>query len=96
MSDFSISAMSMASKAVDNQMAGVEASSDSYSTVMSGSSNLHSESEQAIVGTEVSSRTEDYIGAGPDFSSTGTDIDVQQAISTTLESGFGSIADVIA
>jgi len=96
MSDFSISAMSMASKAVDNQMASIEGAGETVSTVMSGSSNQHKESEQAIIGSEVSSRTQDYIGTGTDFSSTGTDVDIQQTVNTTLESGFGSIADIIA
>ena len=96
MSDFSISAMSMASKAVDNQMSSIEGAGETVSTVMSGSSDQNKESEQAIIGTEVSSRTQDYIGSGTDFSSTGTDVDVQQTVNTTLESGFGSIADVIA
>lgn len=96
MPDFSISAMSMASKAVDNQMASIEGAGETVSTVMSGSSDQNKESEQTIIGTEVSSRTQDYIGAGTDFSSTGTDVNVQQAVNTTLESGFGSITDVIA
>ncbi len=51
--------------------------------------------EQTIIGAEVASRTSDYLGSGPDFTSTGTDVDVQQAINSTLMSGTGSIANKI-
>ena len=78
MSDFSVSVMSMASKAVDNQMSGYELSNDTIRTDLSGVSNERKESEQTIVGAEVASRTEDYIGAGTDLSSTGTDVNVRQ------------------
>jgi len=95
MSDFSVSVMSMASKAVDNQMSGYELSNDTIRTDLSGVSNERKESEQTIVGAEVASRTEDYIGAGTDLSSTGTDVNVRQGINSFLDTGFGSIADKI-
>ena len=96
MSDFSISAMSMASKAVDNQMASIEGAGE---TREHGDVRFQRTAQE--LGTDHHRhrgllRTQDYIGAGTDFSSTGTDVNVQQAVNTTLESGFGSITDVLA
>jgi hypothetical protein len=51
----------------------------------------------AVAGAEVASRTEDFFGAGTDFSSTGTDYDVQQTVhQAVFDTGLGSITDKIA
>ncbi|WP_319466800.1 hypothetical protein [uncultured Pseudodesulfovibrio sp.] len=97
MSDISMASMSIASAGINDQLAGMESVKDTVSTVMSGlNENGADAMEQTIIGAEVASRTSDYIGSGPDFTSTGTDVDVQQAINSTLMSGIGSIANKIA
>ena len=95
MSDTGISVMSMAAQRMDNQMSGYETSRETMRTDMSGASPSHMESEQTIVGTEVVSRTDDYFGAGTDFSSTGTDVDIRTTANNILESGYGSITDAM-
>ncbi|MEF2229528.1 MAG: hypothetical protein V3571_01230 [Pseudodesulfovibrio sp.] len=95
MSDFGISVMSMAAQGMENQISGFEASRETIRTDMSGSGPQHMASEQAIIGTEVVSRTDDYFGAGTDFSSTGTDVDIRTTANNILESGYGSITDTI-
>jgi len=97
MSDISISANSMSSMALDNQASGAESIRDTTSTMASGFNQEGLDSqEQAVAGAEVASRTTEFFGSGSDLSSTGTDIDVAQAISTTLSDGQGSITDKIA
>ncbi len=97
MSDISISADTMQSMAFDNQLSGPESIKDTTSEIASGvnqGSGMDS-MEQTVAGAEVASRTTDFLGAGPDFSSTGTDIDVQHAISSTMADGMGSITDKV-
>ena len=82
--------------ASDNQAAGAESVKDTISTVISGVNQEGADSqEQAVAGAEVASRTTEFFGSGADLSSTGTDIDVSQAINSTLMSGQGSIADKV-
>jgi len=95
MSDFGISVMSMAAQGMENQSSAFESSRETIRTDMSGAAPGHMESEQAIVGTQVVSRTEDYFGAGTDFSSTGTDVDIRTTANNILESGYGSITDTV-
>ncbi|QGY41316.1 hypothetical protein GM415_14665 [Pseudodesulfovibrio cashew] len=97
MSDISISASSPLSMALESVATGAEMTADESGTVMSGvSPNGLDTQEQTVVGAETVDKTTEYIGAGTDFSSTGTDIDVAQAISQTLAEGMGNIADKIA
>jgi len=87
----------MSSMALDNQASGAESIRDTTSTMASGFNQEGLDSqEQAVAGAEVASRTTEFFGSGSDLSSTGTDIDVAQAISTTLSDGQGSITDKIA
>lgn len=96
MSDFSISASTMSSLASENQAAGAESVKDITSTVVSGVNKEGSDSqEQAVAGAEVASRTTEFFGSGTDLGSTGTDIDISQAINSTLMSGQGAITDKV-
>ncbi|QJB57756.1 hypothetical protein [Pseudodesulfovibrio sp. zrk46] len=97
MSDFSISAMTMSSMASENQAASFENSVDiASSTIMSGINQEGADSqENAVAGAEVASRTTEFFGNGTDLGSTGTDIDVAQAISSTLLEGTGTITDKV-
>jgi hypothetical protein len=96
MSDISISASTPQSMALDNQLAGPESIKDTTSEIASGlNPNGIDSQERTVAGAEVASKTTEFFGAGPDLGSTGTDIDVQQAISSTLAAGMGSIADKI-
>jgi len=96
MSDLSISNMTMSSMALDSQLSGVESISDSSSTIASGANEGGLDSmEQTVAGAEVASKTTEFFGSGTDLSSTGTDIDVAQAISTSIMDGTGSITDKI-
>ncbi|BCS87111.1 hypothetical protein [Pseudodesulfovibrio sediminis] len=97
MSDISISTNTIQSMAMENQISGPEFIPDQTSEISSGMNSKGLDSmEQAVTGAEVASKTEDFIGAGTDFGSTGTDIDIQQAVNSTLSTGIGSIADTIA
>ncbi len=97
MSDISISDTTISSMAIENQASGADwLQETASSTVLSGISPDGPDSqEQAVAGLEVASRTSEFFGSGTDFSSTGTDIDVAQAINTTLLSGQGSITNKI-
>jgi hypothetical protein len=97
MSDISISNDTIQSMSLDSQLTGVESLQDTSSEVSSGMNEGGVDTmEMAVVGTEVRSKTDEYSGSGPDFSSTGTDMDVKQAMSSILESALGGIADEIA
>ncbi|BDQ36137.1 hypothetical protein SYK_04970 [Pseudodesulfovibrio nedwellii] len=97
MSDISISTDTVQSIAMDNMLSGPESVGEESSIIASGMNARGVDSmEQAVAGLEVASRTEEFFGAGTDFSSTGTDVDIQQAISSTLDTGIGSITDKIA
>lgn len=99
MSDISISANTIQSISMDNQLRGPESVRDHHDEIGSGVNTVGGMDgrEQTVAGLEVASRTEDYMGAGTDFSSTGTDVDIQQAVQqTAVDSGIGSIADKIA
>jgi len=96
MSDISISANSPLSMALENLASGNEVVADKAETAISGRNLDGADSqEQTIAGTEVASRTQDYLASGPDWSSTGSDIEFARAIDTTLDSGIGSIADKV-
>lgn len=94
MSDISISANSPLSMALENLASGNEVVADKAETAISGR-NLDGadNQEQTVAGTEVASRTQDYLASGPDWTSTGSDIEFAKAVETTLDSGMGSIAD---
>jgi len=82
--------------ALDNQLAGPESIKETTSEVASGANQGGLDSmEQAVAGAEVASRTTEFFGNGTDFSSTGTDIDIQQAISASITDGMGTIADKV-
>lgn len=96
MSDISISTMTQSAMVLENQAAGAESSSDTTSTIISGINQEGIDSqEQAIAGAEVASRTTEFFGSGTDLGSTGTDIDVAQAINTSLLDGGGSITNKV-
>ncbi len=96
MSDISISTMTMQSMAFDNQLSGLESIKDSTSEICSGVNQGGLDTmEQTVAGAEVASRTTEFFGVGTDFSSTGTDLDIQQAISSTMANGMGTIADKV-
>ncbi len=97
MADISISNDTIQSMGLDSQLTGVESIRDTSSEVGSGVNEGGLDTmEQTVAGTEVRSRTEEYFGAGTDFSSTGTDVDVKHAMSSIIDSAMGSIADEIA
>jgi len=97
MSDISISTDTIQSISMDNLLSGPESVGEDSSIIASGMNKGGIDSmEQAVAGLEVASRTEEFFGSGTDFSSTGTDVDIQQAVSSTLDTGIGSIADEIA
>ncbi|WP_319544025.1 hypothetical protein [uncultured Pseudodesulfovibrio sp.] len=97
MSDLSISTDTIQSIAMDKMLSGPESVGEQSSIIASGINERGIDSmEQAVAGLEVASRTEEFFGSGTDFSSTGTDIDIQQAVSSTLDTGMGTIADKIA
>lgn len=96
MSDISISAMTMSSMALENQMSGAESIKDTSSTVISGVNEQGADpNDMAVAGAEVASRGSEFFGNGTDLSSTGTDIDTAQAINTSLHQGNGTIADKV-
>jgi hypothetical protein len=96
MSGLSMSADSVSTISFDNQLSAAETVKDTTSTVMSAVNKGGIDSlEQTVAGAEVASRTTEFFGSGTDFSSTGTDIDTQQAVNNTLMSGTGSIADIV-
>ena len=99
MSDISISMDTIQSISMDNQLLGPESIGDSSDEIGSGINPTGGmdNREQTVAGLEVVSRTEDYLGTGTDFSSTGTDVDIQQTMhQLAAETGIGSIADKIA
>lgn len=99
MSDISISMDTVQSISMDNQLLGPESLNDYSDEIGSGINPTGGmdNREQTVAGLEVASRTEDYLGTGTDFSSTGTDYGVQQAIhQAAAETGLGSITDKIA
>lgn len=96
MSDISISNSSISAIAFDSQTAGAESVKQNSHTVASGvDSSTPDPMESTVVGTEAVSRSQDYLGAGPDMSSTGTNENVQHAVSSAIMNGTGSIADKI-
>ena len=97
MSDISISTDTVQTMAMDNMYSAPESVNDSNSEISSGldTRNIGSR-EQAVAGTEVASRTDDFLGVGTDFGSTGTDVDIQQAVGSVADTGIGSITDKIA
>jgi len=97
MSDISISADTIQSISLDNQFAGAESINDRSTEIGSGMNEGGLDAmEQTVVGAQVVSRTEEYFGAGTDLTSTGTDIDIQKAVSAALQTSVGSITDKIA
>ena len=97
MSDISISADTVQTMAMDNLFSAPESLTGSNNEISSGLNTRGIDSmEQAVAGVEVASRTEEFFGSGTDFSSTGTDIDIQQAVVSTADTGIGSITDKIA
>lgn len=97
MSDISISTDTIQSISLDNQFSGAESINDRSAETGSGYNDGGVDTmEQTVAGTQVVSRTEEYFGAGTDFSSTGTDVDIQKTISAALDSSIGSITDKIA
>jgi hypothetical protein len=99
MSDISISADTIQSISMDNQLLGPESINDYGDEIASGvnTSGGRDIHEQTVAGLDVASRTEDYLGTGTDFSSTGTDIDIQQTLhQVAADTGIGTIADKIA
>lgn len=101
MSNISISVDSMAAMASDMQASSATISSqtamEASSQVMSGENKGGADGlELVVAGAEVASKSTEFFGAGPDLSSTGTDIDVAQAINTTLIDGQGTITDKVA
>lgn len=98
MSDISISADTVQTMSMENLFTGADSIRDTGSESASGINPWGSDSrEQTVAGMEVASRTQDYLGAGTDFSSTGTDIDIQQTIqAAAAQTGIGTIADKIA
>lgn len=96
MSEISISNNSINAIAMDAAATSAESARESTHTVISGANTNDTNSmELAIVGSDTVSRTQDYIGIGPDLSSTGTDGQIQHAVSSAIMSGTGSIADKI-
>lgn len=96
MSDISISNQTIASIAQDAQLSGGESVKESSHTLISNADRTESHTmEQAIVGPDTVSKTQDYSGAGPDYSSTGTDMDFQLAVNSAIMNGTGTIADKI-
>jgi len=96
MSDITISNTTLSSMALDNQLAAPESVKDTTNEIASGMNEGGLDTlEQTVAGAEVASKTSEFFGSGTDFSSTGTDIDVQQAISATIADGMGTIADKI-
>lgn len=97
MSDISISNDTVQAIALDNQLSGTEIMSGKANEIQTGLNSGGMDTiEQAVAGNEVSSRTEEYFGAGTDVSSTGTDVDIQTAVHNVLDAGIGSITDKIA
>lgn len=100
MSDISISAPSPLAMKFDDLASGVETIKDTTSEMGSGLNRGGLDTmEQAVAGVEVASRTEEFLGAGTDFSSTGTDSDIQMAsqnaVDQTLSEGIGIITDTV-
>lgn len=97
MSDISISAMTPQTILMDNAASVPESIKNTTSEIESGvNQGGLDRMEMAVAGVEVASRTEDFFGASADFSSTGTDRDIQQAVATSLAEGIGTITDTIA
>lgn len=100
MSDISISNQSIRSMAIDNQASSIESGSAGIGLDMRGINKPEAkafELENNDVAGQVASRTKDFFGNGTDLSSTGTDNDIQRAITSALqETGIGTIADEIA
>ncbi|EGB13634.1 hypothetical protein DND132_0417 [Pseudodesulfovibrio mercurii] len=99
MSDISISTDTVQGMSLGNQLFGPESVRDYNDEIASGINTAGGldNREQAVAGLEVASRTQDYLGAGTDFSSSGTDIDIQQAVhQAAADTGIGTIADKIA
>lgn len=95
-SDLTISTMTLSAMAMDNQASGAESMINTETAVMSGINEGGIDSmEHAVAGGEVASRTTEFFGNSTDLSSTGTDIDVAQAINTTIMDGNGSITDKV-
>ena len=101
MSNISITVDSMGAMASDAQassasMASLTAKEES-SQVMSGENKGGADGlELTVAGGETASKKTEFFGTGTDFSSTGTDIDIAQAINTTLMDGQGTITDKVA
>lgn len=98
MPDISISTDTVQTMAMDSLFSAPESVKDASDVIGSGeNSHAADQREMAVAGAEVASRTEEFFGAGTDFSSTGTDYGVQQAIhQASAETGLGSITDKIA
>lgn len=97
MSDISISNDTIQAMGLDSQLSGIESLSDTNSEVSSGVNEGGADTmEQAVAGAEIRSKTEEFFGGGTDLSSTGTDVDIQQAVGSILDASVGSITDEIA
>ena len=98
MPDISISTDTAQTMAMDGLFSAPESLKDVSDVIGSGeNSHAADQREMTVAGAEVASRTEEFFGSGTDFSSTGTDYDVQQtAHQAAFETGVGSITDKIA
>lgn len=98
MPELSISTDTVQTMAMDSLFSAPESVRDVSNMIGSGeNSHAADQREMAVAGAEVASRTEEFFGAGTDFSSTGTDPDIQQAAhQVAAETGIGSITDRIA
>lgn len=97
MSDISISYDTVQTMAMDNLSSAPESLNDSSSEISSGLNTRGVDSsEQVVAGLEVASRTEDYLGTGTDFGSTGTDPDIRQVANAAADTGIGMITDKVA
>ncbi|WP_316900627.1 hypothetical protein [Pseudodesulfovibrio indicus] len=97
MPDISISTDTVQTMSMDSLFSAPDSIKDVSDIIGSGeNSHAADQREMAVAGAEVASRTEDFFGAGTDFSSTGTDYDVQQTVhQAVVDTGLGSITDKI-
>ncbi|WP_147821481.1 hypothetical protein [Salidesulfovibrio onnuriiensis] len=100
MSDISISNQSIQSMMTNAQASSFEDGSASAvldARTINKPETRSFELEKNELAGQVVSRTQDFFGNGTDLSSTGTDNQIQRAITSALqETGIGTIADKIA
>jgi len=96
MSDISISISTPQAMSLDNQASGAESIGRYSNEIASGFNQGGADNmEMAVAGAEVASRTSEFFGTGTDFSSTGTDNDIQKAVGAALNEGMGTITDIM-